>query len=49
MNGDGFAYRAWRLHAAPMWLFNMMVGVRHDVREEWLRQYWQENHRRGVT
>jgi hypothetical protein len=47
--GEGFAYRAWRLHAAPMWLFNQLRRARNDVREHWLREYWKRNHRRDAV
>jgi hypothetical protein len=49
IDGDGFAYRAWRLHAAPMWLFNQLRRARNDVREHWLREYWKRNHRRDAV
>ena len=44
MNGRGFAYRAWRLYAAPATLFLYCFGVERETREAFFREVWQARH-----
>lgn len=43
--GDGFAYRAWRLYAAPDFVIRCTFGIDDEARDAFLQDYWHKHHR----